>query len=121
MTEDAILARPKPGSKFISPQGTRAVKDGVRPHVRSNVPDAAPKPPWLHVKLPGGAAYQDVHDNVKSNKLNTECAESQCPNIAECLGRGPAPLQLMGSVGPRAGPSCPVRHLARAVRGRRGD
>src|SRR3546814_18923381 len=106
MTEDAILARPKPGSKFISPQGTRAVKDGVRPHVRSNVPDAAPKPPWLHVKLPGGAAYQDVHDIVKSHKLNTVCAESKCPNRAECWGRGTATLMRMGAVCTRACQVC---------------
>jgi lipoic acid synthetase len=108
MTEDAILARPKPGSKFISPQGTRAVKDGVRPNAKSGVPDAAPKPPWLHVRLPGGAAYQEVRDIVKSHKLNTVCAESKCPNISECWGRGTATLMLMGSVCTRACRFCAV-------------
>jgi lipoic acid synthetase len=108
MTEDATLARPQSGSKFISPQGTRAVKDGIRPHVRSRVPDAAPKPPWLHVRLPGGAAYQNVMDIVRSHKLNTVCAESKCPNIAECWGRGTATLMLMGSVCTRACRFCSV-------------
>lgn len=108
MTEETLLARPKPGSKFISPQGTRAVKDGMRPNAQSGVPDAAPKPPWLHVRLPGGAAYQEVRDIVKSHKLNTVCAESKCPNISECWGRGTATLMLMGSVCTRACKFCAV-------------
>jgi lipoic acid synthetase len=112
MTDDATLerptVRPAPGAKFISPQGTKAVKDGVRPNARSAVPDAAPKPPWLHVRLPGGAAYQEVRDIVQTHKLNTVCAESKCPNIAECWGRGTATLMLMGSVCTRACKFCAV-------------
>src|SRR3546814_18412757 len=50
----------------------------------------------------------DVHDIVKSHKLNTVCAESKCPNIAECWGRGTATLMLMGSVCTRACKFCAV-------------
>ncbi|UHL65191.1 lipoyl synthase [Paralcaligenes sp. KSB-10] len=108
MATDTVLAQARPGSKFVSPQGTRAIKDGIRPNPGSNVPDVASKPPWLRVRLPAGAAYEDVRDIVSSHKLNTVCAESKCPNIAECWGRGTATLMLMGSVCTRACKFCAV-------------
>jgi len=96
------------GSKYLSPQGTRAVKGGIRPNAATGVPDVDRKPPWLRVKLPGGAQYEAVHEIVRSHKLNTVCAESKCPNIAECWGRGTATLMLMGSVCTRACKFCSV-------------
>ncbi|MBS0557814.1 MAG: lipoyl synthase [Proteobacteria bacterium] len=96
------------GSKFVSPQGTRAVKGGQKPNAVSAIPDAGRKPPWLRIRLPGGAAFESVRDIVRSHKLNTVCAESKCPNIAECWGRGTATLMLMGSVCTRACKFCSV-------------
>ncbi|MEO6926128.1 MAG: lipoyl synthase [Rhodanobacter sp.] len=96
------------GNKFISPQGSRAIKGGIRPNAASGVPDVDRKPPWLRVKLPTGAQYETVHEIVRSHKLNTVCAESKCPNIAECWGRGTATLMLMGSVCTRACKFCSV-------------
>src|SRR5690348_6304961 len=107
MTEPST-PRPLPGCKFTSPQGTRAVKDGVRPSKLSRLPDADRKPPWLRVKLPAGAKYEEIRDIVRSHKLSTVCAESKCPNIAECWGRGTATLMLMGSVCTRACKFCSV-------------
>lgn len=108
MSESSRSVRPTPGSKFTSPQGTRAVKDGIRPSALSRVPDAARKPPWLRVKLPAGAKYEEIRTIVRSHKLSTVCAESKCPNIAECWGRGTATLMLMGSVCTRACKFCSV-------------
>lgn len=108
MSETTSNARPVPGSKFTSPQGTRAVKDGIRPSALSRVPDAARKPPWLRVKLPAGAKYEEIRDIVRTHKLSTVCMESHCPNIAECWGRGTATLMLMGSVCTRACKFCSV-------------
>ena len=108
MNDESGAARLQPGSKFVSPQGTRAIKDGVRPGASSSVPDVSRKPPWLRVKLPAGAAYEDVRAIVDSHKLHTVCAESRCPNIAECWGRGTATLMLMGSVCTRACRFCSV-------------
>lgn len=108
MSETADEVRPLPGSKFTSPQGTRAVKDGIRPSALSSQPDVARKPPWLRVKLPAGAKYEEIRDIVRSHKLSTVCAESKCPNIAECWGRGTATLMLMGSVCTRACKFCSV-------------
>ena len=108
MTDEAGSSRPAPGSKFTSPQGTRAIKDGVRPNAGSAVPDVGRKPPWLRVKLPAGAGYEDIREIVSSHKLHTVCSESKCPNIAECWGRGTATLMLMGSVCTRACKFCAV-------------
>lgn len=96
------------GSKFVSPQGTRAIKGGIRPNSASSMPDAGRKPPWLRVRLPTGARYQDIRQIVDTHQLNTVCAESKCPNIAECWGRGTATLLLMGSVCTRACKFCAV-------------
>lgn len=108
MSESSSSVRPAPGSKFTSPQGTRAVKDGIRPSALSRVADATRKPPWLRVKLPAGAKYEEIRNIVRSHKLSTVCAESKCPNIAECWGRGTATLMLMGSVCTRACKFCSV-------------
>ena len=108
VSETLVNPRPASGTKFISPQGTRAVKDGIRPSALSTVPDAARKPPWLRVKFPAGAKFEEIRDIVRTHKLSTVCAESRCPNIAECWGRGTATLMLMGSACTRACKFCSV-------------
>ncbi|HET6586477.1 MAG TPA: lipoyl synthase [Oleiagrimonas sp.] len=108
MSDSPRPLRPASGSKFVSPQGTRAVLDGIKPNKLSAVPDAERKPPWLRVRLPSGAKYQEVMDIVRTHKLSTVCSESKCPNLAECWGRGTATLMLMGSVCTRACRFCSV-------------
>ena len=108
MTTEVPIIRARSGAKFISPQGTKAVKDGMRPSDLTEIPDSAPKPAWLRVRIPAGARYQEIRDIVQTHKLNTVCAESKCPNIAECWGRGTATLMLMGSVCTRACKFCAV-------------
>ncbi len=101
-------AHPPSGVKFISPQGTSAVRDGIRPNAYSEVPDAQGKPAWLRTRVPSGARYQQILEIVRTHRLATVCAESKCPNIAECWGRGTATLMLMGSVCTRACRFCSV-------------
>lgn len=101
-------AHPPSGVKFISPQGTSAVRDGIRPNAYSEVPDAQGKPAWLRTRVPSGARYQQILEIVRTHRLATVCAESKCPNIAECWGRGTATLMLMGSVCTRACKFCSV-------------
>ncbi len=108
MSDSPRPLRPAPGSKITTPEGTRAVLDGMKHSKLSQVPDAERKPPWLRVRLPSGAKYHEVMDIVKSHKLSTVCAESKCPNIAECWERGTATLMLMGSVCTRACKFCSV-------------
>lgn len=101
-------ARPASGSKFTTPQGLRAVMDGIKPSALTEMPDVSGKPAWLRVRVPSGAKYQEVMEIVRSHQLATVCAESKCPNIAECWGRGTATLMLMGSVCTRACKFCSV-------------
>ena len=108
MSDSPRPQRPVSGSKVITIHGTRAVLDGVKPSALSDLPDAGPKPSWLRVRLPTGSKYQDVMEIVQSHRLSTVCAESKCPNIAECWGRGTATLMLMGSVCTRACKFCSV-------------
>jgi lipoic acid synthetase len=108
MSSEETNPRVPDGSKFVSPQGTHAIKGGIRPNAASGMPDVGHKPPWLRVKLPSGAQYEEVRNIVHSHKLSTVCAESKCPNIAECWGRGTATLMLMGSVCTRACKFCAV-------------
>ena len=108
MSDSPRPPRPVSGSKVITIHGTRAVLDGVKPSALSDLPDAGPKPSWLRVRLPTGSKYQDVMEIVQSHRLSTVCAESKCPNIAECWGRGTATLMLMGSVCTRACKFCSV-------------
>lgn len=85
------LPRPD-GCKLVSPQGARAIKGGIRPNSASSTPDAGRKPPWLRVRLPTGASYQGVRPMVTTHPLNALCAESKCPNFAECQDRGTSTL-----------------------------
>ncbi|MCL6619116.1 MAG: lipoyl synthase [Thermomonas hydrothermalis] len=96
------------GSKFVTPQGTTAIKSGIKPNANSTVPDVDRKPPWLRIKLPSGAAYESVQEIVRRHRLNTVCAESRCPNIAECWSNGTATLMVMGAVCTRACKFCAV-------------
>lgn len=96
------------GSKFQTPQGFRAIKNGVKQQA-----DAAPvprgqKPSWLRARLPSGAGYESVKRNVRAHRLSTVCEESMCPNIGECWNAGTATIMLMGSVCTRACRFCAV-------------
>ncbi|MEO8742071.1 MAG: lipoyl synthase [Lysobacteraceae bacterium] len=106
--EQMHAERIRDGGKFITPEGARAVKGGLRPHAGSTLPDVDRKPPWLRVRLPSGERYESVRETVHTHKLHTVCAESRCPNIAECWGAGTATLMLMGSVCTRACRFCAV-------------
>lgn len=102
----ALPAFPTAASSPVpkAPAQSRAASAPTRPPAsRTRI-----APPWLRVRLPGGAQYEAVADIVRTHQLNTVCAESRCPNIAECWGRGTATLMLMGSVCTRACKFCAV-------------
>ena len=95
------------GQKFRNARGITAIKDGIK-----QGPDAAAasgrKPPWLRVRLGGGARYDAVRRTVKEHRLATVCEESHCPNIGECWNSGTATIMLMGDVCTRACRFCAV-------------
>ncbi|NIR30550.1 MAG: lipoyl synthase [Gammaproteobacteria bacterium] len=98
------------GSKYRTPQGFHAVKDGIkqRLHGADAGPRTGGKPSWLRARLPAGGAYQEVRRTVREHRLSTVCEESHCPNIGECWNAGTATLMLMGSVCTRACRFCAV-------------
>ena len=57
-----------------------------------------PKPSWLKVKAPGGERYQHIKKRARQLKLATVCEEAQCPNIAECYGKGTATFMVLGDI-----------------------
>lgn len=63
-------------------------------------PQSAPgrKPPWLKVRMPGGAGYVRVKRIVDDNGLHTVCQSASCPNIGECWSAGVATVMILGGV-----------------------
>ena len=61
------------------------------------------------IKLQIGENYKFVKDIVKSQNLNTVCAEANCPNIYECWNRGTATLMILGDICTRACGFCAVK------------
>ncbi len=107
--------RIRSGTKFETPQGFKAIKDGIKtdalkaPSGEGVGKQASErKPPWLRVRIGGGKAYQDVRETVRTHRLATVCEESHCPNIGECWSNGTATIMLMGAVCTRACRFCSV-------------
>lgn len=97
------------GSKFRSPQGFSAIKDGVKQTGKPESDTALKrKPKWLRARIPGGERFEAVKENVRQNRLSTVCEESHCPNIGECWNNGTATIMVMGSVCTRACRFCAV-------------
>lgn len=66
------------------------------------------KPPWLRAKVPGGPAYQEVKQLVRTNNLHTVCESAQCPNLGECWSRGTATIMILGNTCTRSCGFCAV-------------
>ncbi|MAA49251.1 MAG: lipoyl synthase [Gammaproteobacteria bacterium] len=97
----------KSGEKFSTPQGFKAIKNGVKAGAHART-DIERKPPWLRVSVGGGERYRAVKETVTKNRLATVCEESHCPNIGECWNHGTATIMLMGATCTRACRFCAV-------------
>ncbi|HEX7034655.1 MAG TPA: lipoyl synthase [Pseudomonadales bacterium] len=95
------------GQKFRNARGIAAIKDGIKAGSQPAAPSER-KPPWLRVRLGGGASYEAVRRTVHEHRLATVCEESHCPNIGECWNNGTATIMLMGDVCTRACRFCAV-------------
>lgn len=98
---------PKPGQKYVTPQGFIAIRDGIKERPQAPAPHT-PKPEWLRARMPSGAGYAAVRNLVREHRLATVCEEAKCPNIGECWNAGTATLMLMGAVCTRACRFCAV-------------
>jgi lipoic acid synthetase len=74
---------------------------------RPNTPILA-KPPWLRVRAPGSAGYNETRRVVKAHGLVTVCEEAACPNIGECWSQSHATMMIMGETCTRACAFCNV-------------
>jgi lipoic acid synthetase len=97
----------KSGEKFSTPQGFKAIKNGVKAGAHAKA-DIERKPPWLRVSVGGGERYRAVKETVTKHRLATVCEESHCPNIGECWNHGTATIMLMGATCTRACRFCAV-------------
>jgi lipoic acid synthetase len=66
------------------------------------------KPPWLRVRAPGSAGYNETQRIVREHGLTTVCQEAACPNIGECWSVAHATMMIMGEVCTRACAFCNV-------------
>jgi len=66
------------------------------------------KPPWLRVRAPGSAGYNETLRIVKDHGLATVCQEAACPNIGECWSQAHATMMIMGEICTRACAFCNV-------------
>ena len=96
------------GEKYLTPQGTTAIKDGIKAGASAAPLPAGRKPAWLRAPMPGGQRFDDVRQTVREHRLATVCEEAKCPNIGECWNAGTATLMLMGEVCTRACRFCAV-------------
>ena len=96
------------GQKYQHPNGTMAIKDGIKVSVEYSDDTSLKKPSWFKVPLPSGKNYRLLKDRVHNLKLSSVCEESKCPNIAECWNHGTATLMVMGGVCTRACKFCAV-------------
>jgi lipoyl synthase len=67
------------------------------------------RPEWLKVRAPSGESYDNLKRLMRSKSLHTICEEANCPNIAECWGRGTATFLIMGDTCTRSCGFCDVK------------
>lgn len=78
-------------------------------HEHAKVAVAATKPTWLKVTY-DQKKVDKMEDMLKGMKLNTVCAEANCPNLGECFGSGTASFIILGPNCTRACRFCDIPH-----------
>jgi lipoic acid synthetase len=96
------------GSKYVTPQGFTAIRDGIKQAAGAPVQPMQRKPRWVRAPMPSGKRFDAVRGLVHEHRLSTVCEEAKCPNIGECWNAGTATLMLMGAVCTRACRFCAV-------------
>ncbi|KAI8872585.1 mitochondrial Lipoyl synthase [Ramicandelaber brevisporus] len=91
-----------------------AAGDGPVVAGASGSDEPAPLPEWAKVKIPSGAAFNRIKNDLRGLGLHTVCEEAKCPNIGECWGGGEhktatATIMLMGDECTRGCRFCAVK------------
>jgi lipoic acid synthetase len=66
------------------------------------------RPPWLKVRAPGGANYDELKELMRGLDLHTVCEEARCPNIGECWNYRTATFLLLGDICTRGCRYCAI-------------
>lgn len=71
-------------------------------------------PSYLKRKIPTGASFTKIKDDLRGLNLHTVCEEARCPNIGDCWGGGErskatATIMLMGDTCTRGCRFCSVK------------
>ena len=89
-----------------------SVADARKPLGKANIERAVgsvmPKPPWIKVRAPNSAAYEETRELMRALRLNTVCEEAACPNIGECWSKRHATVMILASVCTRTCGFCNV-------------
>ena len=57
-----------------------------------------PLPAEFRQKVPSGAAFFQVKETLRDQRLNTVCEEAKCPNRTDCYARGTLTFQILGDI-----------------------
>ncbi len=66
------------------------------------------KPPWIRVRAPSGAGFEQTKATIREHGLSTVCQEAGCPNVGECWAQGHATMMIMGEICTRGCSFCNV-------------
>ncbi len=66
-------------------------------------------PEWMRMRMPGGAQYMHVKEQVNRHGLHTICTSGNCPNIGECWAAGTATFMILGETCTRSCKFCAVQ------------
>lgn len=84
----------------------RAQRHPEKAHRASNASPA--KPPWIRVRAPTSAGFQQTAGIIREHGLSTVCQEAGCPNVGECWSQGHATMMIMGEICTRGCTFCNV-------------
>lgn len=67
------------------------------------------KPSWIRSIIPTGEEFKQIRKELSDRKLNTVCAEADCPNLGECWSSKTATMMILGDTCTRACRFCNVK------------
>ena len=96
-------------------QGCASMATGAKPisPAQARKIPIARKPRWIRTRPLGGPSFLKITELLKHYNLHTVCAESKCPNLAECWAGGTATLMIGSDTCTRACRFCAVKTARR--------
>jgi lipoyl synthase len=80
----------------------------ILPNDPAQPPRGRARPPWLKVRISGGANFRELDRIMRSLALHTVCESARCPNMGECWEHRTATFMILGDICTRACGFCAV-------------